>query len=115
MALPAPTELPTRDLFRLDGRTIVISGGIGAVGSTVGKAILESGGDVVLLDMPPTPDPQIWSKSHDPILLLITHLTQRQKQYKLPPLQIAPGPGINPSISPKPARSPQSSILYETK
>ncbi|KAF1923490.1 NAD(P)-binding protein [Didymella exigua CBS 183.55] len=47
----ATTQLATRDLFRLDGRTILISGGAGAVGVVVGKAILESGGDVVFLDL----------------------------------------------------------------
>ncbi|KAF2125348.1 short chain dehydrogenase [Dothidotthia symphoricarpi CBS 119687] len=50
MTEPAPTQLPVKHLFRLDGRTILISGGVGAVGTTVAKAILESGGDVVLLD-----------------------------------------------------------------
>ncbi|KAF2442913.1 short chain dehydrogenase [Karstenula rhodostoma CBS 690.94] len=60
MTQPAPIDLPTKDLFRLDGRTIVISGGLGAVGSTVGKAILESGGDVVFIDL--AHQPELWSK-----------------------------------------------------
>ncbi|KAL5388112.1 hypothetical protein DPSP01_003103 [Paraphaeosphaeria sporulosa] len=61
MTQPAPIDLPTKDLFRLDGRTIVISGGLGAVGSTVGKAILESGGDVFFIDLAPEPAGALWS------------------------------------------------------
>lgn len=41
---------------------IVVSGGAGAVGTTVGKAILESGGDVVFLDLVPSPSPEPWGK-----------------------------------------------------
>ncbi|PVI04784.1 NAD(P)-binding protein [Periconia macrospinosa] len=51
MTCPAPVHIPTKDLFRLDGRTIFVSGGAGALGTTVGKAILESGGDVLFSDM----------------------------------------------------------------
>ncbi|RMZ68616.1 oxidoreductase short chain dehydrogenase reductase family [Pyrenophora seminiperda CCB06] len=54
------THVATTDLFRLDGRTIIVSGGAGAVGTCVGKAILESGGDVVFLDILPDPDPETW-------------------------------------------------------
>ncbi|KAF2247191.1 NAD(P)-binding protein [Trematosphaeria pertusa] len=60
MTHPAPVDVPTRDLFRLDGRTILISGGAGAVGTTVGKAILESGGDAVFVDMAPSPNAETW-------------------------------------------------------
>ncbi|KAF3034128.1 hypothetical protein E8E12_000973 [Didymella heteroderae] len=35
MTHPAPTQLATRDLFRLDGRTVVVSGGAGAVGDVL--------------------------------------------------------------------------------
>lgn len=60
MTFPAPVEIATKDLFRLDGRTILISGGAGAVGTTVGKAILESGGDAVFVDMAPSPNEETW-------------------------------------------------------
>ncbi|KAH7390008.1 hypothetical protein BKA66DRAFT_460292 [Pyrenochaeta sp. MPI-SDFR-AT-0127] len=60
MAIPAPTQVATKDLFLLNGRTILVSGGAGAVGTTVGKAILENGGDVVFLDVVPSPKPETW-------------------------------------------------------
>ncbi|KAG9192486.1 hypothetical protein G6011_11220 [Alternaria panax] len=60
MTHPAPTHVATKDLFRLDGQTIIISGGAGAVGTVVGKAILESGGDVVFVDVA-NPNPETWS------------------------------------------------------
>ncbi|KAF2016374.1 NAD(P)-binding protein [Aaosphaeria arxii CBS 175.79] len=60
MTHPAPVDVPTRDLFRLDGRTILLSGGAGAVGLCVGKAILESGGDIVLLDVAQSPNAAQW-------------------------------------------------------
>ena len=37
-----------------------VSGGTGAVGATVGKAILEVGGDIVILDMAPAADSKMW-------------------------------------------------------
>ena len=82
MTFPAPIDLPTRDLFRLDDRTILsasttihmmhessymshaVSGGAGAVGSTVGKAVLESGGDAVLVDLASAPSAETWSSSY---------------------------------------------------
>lgn len=39
-----------------------VSGGAGAVGTTVGKAVLESGGDVVFVDMAPSHNVDTWSK-----------------------------------------------------
>ncbi|KAI1516593.1 short chain dehydrogenase [Pyrenophora tritici-repentis] len=42
------------------GPSAWISGGAGAVGTCVGKAILESGGDVVFLDIIPEPNPETW-------------------------------------------------------
>ncbi|KAJ4376810.1 hypothetical protein N0V86_006928 [Didymella sp. IMI 355093] len=60
MAHPAPTQLATRDLFSLERRTILVSGGAGAVGVVVGKAILESGGDVVFLDQLPSMPEDKW-------------------------------------------------------
>ncbi|KAJ4401524.1 hypothetical protein N0V91_007828 [Didymella pomorum] len=60
MTHPSPTQLATQDLFRLDGRTILVSGGAGAVGVVLGKAILESGGDVVFLDQLPSMPEDNW-------------------------------------------------------
>ncbi|KAB2102566.1 hypothetical protein AG0111_0g9236 [Alternaria gaisen] len=60
MTHPAPSHVATKDLFKLDERTIIISGGAGAVGTVVGKAILESGGDVVFVDVS-NPNPKTWS------------------------------------------------------
>ncbi|RYO43138.1 hypothetical protein AA0111_g387 [Alternaria arborescens] len=60
MTHPAPSHVATKDLFKLDERTIIISGGAGAVGTVVGKAILESGGDVVFVDVS-NPNPKAWS------------------------------------------------------
>jgi FlaA1/EpsC-like NDP-sugar epimerase len=52
---------PIIDLFRLDGRTIVITGGAGALGSAVVRAVLESGGDVICLDVVDVPVESTWS------------------------------------------------------
>lgn len=60
MANTPPLDLPTKDLFRLDGRTIVLSGGVGAVGLCVGKSVLESGGDVVFTDLGTVPPITEW-------------------------------------------------------
>ncbi|ORY05824.1 hypothetical protein BCR34DRAFT_519319 [Clohesyomyces aquaticus] len=60
MTHPAPVHLQTRELFRLDERTILISGGAGAVATSVGESILESGGDAVFIDMVPAPKPETW-------------------------------------------------------
>ncbi|RYN84607.1 hypothetical protein AA0117_g1258 [Alternaria alternata] len=60
MTHPAPSHVATKDLFKLDERTIIISGGAGAVGTVVGKAILESGGDVVFVDVS-NPNPKAWN------------------------------------------------------
>ncbi|KAH7406737.1 hypothetical protein DE146DRAFT_676085 [Phaeosphaeria sp. MPI-PUGE-AT-0046c] len=60
MTCPAPTNIATSALFRLDGRTILISGGAGAVGVCIGHAILESGGDAVFLDILPSPSESTW-------------------------------------------------------
>ncbi|CAI6336421.1 unnamed protein product [Periconia digitata] len=65
MTFPAEVQIPTQDLFRLDGRSIFISGGAGAVGTTIGKAILESGGDAVFSDMVSSPDPDTWKSLED--------------------------------------------------
>ncbi|KAF1844461.1 NAD(P)-binding protein [Cucurbitaria berberidis CBS 394.84] len=60
MTRPAPSHVATGDLFRLEERTVLISGGAGAVGTTVGKAILESGGDVVFVDIVAQPNTDTW-------------------------------------------------------
>ena len=81
MTCPAPTHLSTNGLFRLDERTIfstvpcsdyiklwltrAVSGGAGAVGTTVGKAILESGADDVFSDIAPSPNEDTWSISKE--------------------------------------------------
>ncbi|KAK9770837.1 putative D-arabinitol 2-dehydrogenase [Seiridium cardinale] len=48
------------DLFRLDGRTIIVTGASGFLGTTVAGSILESGGDVVCLDVVDAPKPADW-------------------------------------------------------
>ncbi|KAF2828200.1 NAD(P)-binding protein [Ophiobolus disseminans] len=65
MTHPAPCNLTTSDLFKLHGRTTLISGGAGAVGSCVGRSILESGGDVVFLDVLSTPSADTWKTIAD--------------------------------------------------
>ncbi|KAI1504791.1 oxidoreductase [Biscogniauxia marginata] len=49
------------DLFRLDGRTIVVTGASGFLGTTVAASVLESGGDVVCLDIAATPISTDWA------------------------------------------------------
>ncbi|PYH36231.1 oxidoreductase [Aspergillus neoniger CBS 115656] len=53
---------PVADLFRLDNRTIIITGATGFLGTMLAIAILESGGDVVCLDLAPVPDSPHWHK-----------------------------------------------------
>ncbi|KAI8711961.1 hypothetical protein NCS52_01461200 [Fusarium sp. LHS14.1] len=59
------------DLFRLDGLTIIITGGAGYLGIEVAGTILETGGDVVCLDVLDKPPAEPWSqlnnlaKQHD--------------------------------------------------
>ncbi|KAI1343299.1 oxidoreductase [Xylariaceae sp. FL0016] len=48
------------DLFRLDGRTIVVTGASGFLGTTVAASILESGGDVVCIDVVDEPESSEW-------------------------------------------------------
>nr|L7WRR9.1 RecName: Full=Short chain dehydrogenases/reductase notP'; AltName: Full=Notoamide biosynthesis cluster protein P' [Aspergillus versicolor]AGC83587.1 short chain dehydrogenase [Aspergillus versicolor] len=54
-------SLSVSQLFRLDNRTIIITGATGFLGSTLAIAILESGADVVCLDLPPTPTAENWN------------------------------------------------------
>ncbi|KAI1075956.1 short-chain dehydrogenase [Whalleya microplaca] len=51
----------TADLFRLGGRTIIVTGGAGFLGLETAKAVLESGGDVVCLDIAGAPPVEPWS------------------------------------------------------
>ncbi|KAL2014301.1 hypothetical protein VTN00DRAFT_1826 [Thermoascus crustaceus] len=55
-------EVSTRDLFRLDGRTVLITGGTGALGLEVAGSVLESGGDVICIDLPELPPEAGWTK-----------------------------------------------------
>ncbi|KAI0025803.1 oxidoreductase [Xylariomycetidae sp. FL0641] len=52
---------PVANLFRLDGRTIVVTGANGFLGTTLATAILESGGDVVCLDVMESPTSADWN------------------------------------------------------
>ncbi|KAI0005729.1 short-chain dehydrogenase [Xylariaceae sp. FL0662B] len=51
----------TADLFRLDGRTIIVTGGAGFLGLETAKAVLDSGGNVVCLDVVAAPPPESWN------------------------------------------------------
>ncbi|KAH7127616.1 oxidoreductase [Dactylonectria macrodidyma] len=53
---------PLTQLFRLDGRTIVVTGASGFLGTTVAKSIIESGGDVVCLDVVEKPESADWDE-----------------------------------------------------
>ncbi|KAI3062386.1 hypothetical protein CBS147343_8738 [Aspergillus niger] len=53
---------PVADLFRLDNRTIIITGATGFLGTTLAIAILESGGDIVCLDLASAPNSPDWNK-----------------------------------------------------
>lgn len=51
----------TSDLFSLGDRTTVITGGGRGVGIVLASAVLEAGGDVVCLDLLPTPSENEWN------------------------------------------------------
>src|SRR5436305_210037 len=51
------------DLFRLDRRTILITGGGGAVGLEVAKSVVESGGDAICLDLAEKPLQEEWQRA----------------------------------------------------
>ncbi|OOF90225.1 hypothetical protein ASPCADRAFT_511004 [Aspergillus carbonarius ITEM 5010] len=53
---------PVSELFRLDNRTIIITGATGFLGTTLAIAILESGGDIVCLDLAPKPTAANWNE-----------------------------------------------------
>ncbi|KAF4830850.1 D-arabinitol 2-dehydrogenase [Colletotrichum tropicale] len=50
------------DLFRLDGRTIIITGGAGYLGVEVAQAVLEAGGNPVCLDIVTSPPSEPWNQ-----------------------------------------------------
>jgi len=55
-------DVPTRDLFRLDNRTILITGGGGSIGLEVASSVLESGGDVICVDRAESALEEPWTK-----------------------------------------------------
>ncbi|KAF9873837.1 short chain dehydrogenase reductase family [Colletotrichum karsti] len=59
------SHIRSLDLFRLDGRTIVITGGAGYLGIEVAGTVLEAGGDVVCLDIVASPPEEPWSNLAD--------------------------------------------------
>ncbi|KAL1861599.1 hypothetical protein VTK73DRAFT_6998 [Phialemonium thermophilum] len=58
---PGP-RVPTSDLLRLDGRTIVVTGAAGFLGLEVAGAILEVGGDVISMDIVSSPPAEPWKQ-----------------------------------------------------
>ncbi|TKA31297.1 hypothetical protein B0A50_02142 [Salinomyces thailandicus] len=57
----ASPSVSVGDLFRLDNRTVVITGAAGFLGVEVAIAILQSGGDVVAMDVRASPPPAEWA------------------------------------------------------
>ncbi|KAJ5640571.1 short-chain dehydrogenase [Penicillium herquei] len=53
---------PVADLFRLDNRSIIITGANGFLGTTLAIAIFESGADVIALDLTPSPTATNWGE-----------------------------------------------------
>lgn len=65
-AVPETNQTPashaqTLDLFSLSHRTTVITGGGRGVGIVLAGAVLEAGGDIVCLDLLPTPSEVEWN------------------------------------------------------
>src|SRR5262249_36765422 len=54
-------RLPTADLFRLDGRVAIVTGGLGRLGSQYARALTAAGAAVGLFDLVPTPGPVVQS------------------------------------------------------
>jgi hypothetical protein len=85
----AGSDVAIADVFRLDGRSILIkshcltvsdrhdmlistvTGGCGDLGTTTPKAALESGADVICLDLVPTPPSDVWGEQSRSRLLNI--------------------------------------------
>ncbi|KAJ4251060.1 hypothetical protein NW762_011711 [Fusarium torreyae] len=55
-------SMPVSRLFSLEDRTVLVTGATGYLGVTVTKAILESGGDVVCLDLVEKPPTKAWDE-----------------------------------------------------
>ncbi|KAJ5706981.1 short-chain dehydrogenase [Penicillium malachiteum] len=53
---------PVADLFRLDNRSIIITGANGFLGTTLAISIFESGADVIALDLTPSPTATNWDE-----------------------------------------------------
>ncbi|KAL9109754.1 MAG: hypothetical protein Q9227_005623 [Pyrenula ochraceoflavens] len=54
------TETSTQDLFRLDNRTIILTGGLGGIGIPLIAALLESGADIAVTDLQADPPREDW-------------------------------------------------------
>src|SRR5579872_5350553 len=55
-----PSETP-RDPFRLDGRTAIVTGGLGRLGSQYARALTSAGASVALFDVATKPNPIVQS------------------------------------------------------
>ncbi|KAJ5291924.1 short-chain dehydrogenase [Penicillium angulare] len=51
---------PVSELFRLDDHTVIITGATDFLGTTLAIAIIESGADIICLDLFPTPTASNW-------------------------------------------------------
>jgi NAD(P)-dependent dehydrogenase (short-subunit alcohol dehydrogenase family) len=56
-----PANAPTKSLFSLDQRTVVVTGADRGLGIVLATAVLEAGGDVVCLDVLPAPSESEWN------------------------------------------------------
>ncbi|OQV03344.1 hypothetical protein CLAIMM_08396 [Cladophialophora immunda] len=68
-SIPAHSSVHTPDIFRLNCRTIIVTGAVGGLGVQAVTAILESGGDVICLDRPEQPPQTVWDKLKDVAVL----------------------------------------------
>ncbi|RDW65175.1 hypothetical protein BP5796_09867 [Coleophoma crateriformis] len=55
-------DTPALDLFKLERRTIIVTGGVGFMGSATSESILEVGGDVICLDYLQEPKKDVWDR-----------------------------------------------------
>jgi hypothetical protein len=62
MVIGESTACPMRRTSLLNALTEKVTGATGFLGSTLAITMLESGADVVCLDLPPTPTAQNWSQ-----------------------------------------------------
>ncbi|KAH6676454.1 oxidoreductase [Halenospora varia] len=63
MAEISQPKIPTSELFKLDNRTVLVTGGLGGVGSEICTAILESGGDVLCFDRHKEPNLELYNQT----------------------------------------------------